>query len=221
MPLQNREEVTILGPDAELHGALSIPFDARALVLTSQCSGAIHANQRHRAIDERLAGARLAMLRFDLLSPTESTNYDLVLNVQLLASRLLLATEWVSQQALLRELPIGIFGANTGAGAALWAAAELGKRVSAIVLRGGRPDLAFARLRAVEAPTLLIVGSNDPSVVAANRRALARLDRGKLVVIPDASHRFEERGTLEEVGRLTLEWFERYLMHGHDLRFAA
>ena len=216
-----REDVLIRGPDASLRGVLSVPPGARGLVLFAQGSGITHMSLRLRGVADRLHEAGLGTLLFDLLSLAESADFDKIFDIALMAGRLRLATEWTLQQALVRGLPIGYFGANTGSAAALWATAELGDRISAVVSRGGRPDLAFARLRAVSAPTLLIVGGHDPDVLALNRRALPLLDRGRLVVIPEATHLFEEPGALEETGHLALEWFERYLVHGHDARFTA
>jgi putative phosphoribosyl transferase len=129
-----------------------------------------------------------------------------------LAGRLEAATRWAGDEAELRQLPIGYFGASTGAAAALWAAAEVGERVAAVVSRGGRPDLAGDRLPAVSAPTLLIVGGRDDVVLELNREALQRLDApSDLAVIPGATHLFEEPGALDEVSRMAGDWFARYL----------
>jgi putative phosphoribosyl transferase len=210
-PLVRPEEVLLRGPGLELRGVLAVPTGAKGLVLFAHGSGSNYMSPRNRAVAGRITDAGFATLLFDLLTPEESANYELVFDIPLLASRLRLATEWVDSRPELRELPLGYFGASTGAGAALWAAAELGPRISAIVSRGGRPDLAMPRLRAVAAPTLLIVGGYDVEVIELNRKALARLDRGKLAVIPQASHLFEEPGKIEEVGKLALEWYERHL----------
>jgi pimeloyl-ACP methyl ester carboxylesterase len=161
--------------------------------------------------------ANLATLLIDLLTPHEeevdfNTSY-LRFDIGLLAKRLGGATDWLSQYPDTRHLPVGYFGASTGAGAALVAAAERPDVVGAVVSRGGRPDLAGAALAHVRAPTLLIVGGNDIQVIQLNRVALAQLRCEKqLVIVPGATHLFEERGALEEVARLAREWFRRHLM---------
>jgi putative phosphoribosyl transferase len=160
----------------------------------------------------RLHRTGMATLLFDLLTPDESVNRSLVFDIPLLADRLLAATEARRSWPDARSLAMGYFGASTGAGASLWAAAELGPQVAAVVSRGGRPDLAGPRLADVVAPTLLLVGGLDPEVLELNREAQARLRcASELVVVPGASHLFEEPGTLEEVAQHAARWFAGHL----------
>jgi dienelactone hydrolase len=168
-------------------------------------------------VAQLLNQARLATLLVDLLTAEEEAvdlrTAQLRFNIGLLAERLVGVTDWLVEQPNAQPLPIGYFGASTGAAAALVAAAERPKIVRAVVSRGGRPDLAGPALARVEAPTLLIVGGNDPLVIELNRAALAQLRCEKrLVIVPGATHLFEEPGTLDEVARLARQWFERYLM---------
>ena len=157
----------------------------------------------------------LGTLLFDLLTESEARDRANVFDVELLGERLLAATHWVRSRPDLAELPLGYFGASTGAAAALVAAAEAPEEVAAVVSRGGRPDLAGDRLADVRAPTLLVVGGNDPQVLELNRAAQARLGGpSELVVVPGASHLFEEPGTLEEVSRLAGDWFAAHLAAG-------
>lgn len=149
----------------------------------------------------------------DLLTEEEDAVYRTRFNIDLLTERLLLATQWARQQPATAQLMIGYFGASTGAAAALKAAAVSDSTVGAVVSRGGRPDLAEDALPHVQVPALLIVGGNDDVVLELNRQAYARLTcEKKLVVVPGATHLFEEPGTLEEVARLATQWFQRYLL---------
>jgi len=163
-----------------------------------------------------LVEARFSTLLFDLLTAEEErvdqVNLAFRFDIELLGRRLVAVTDWISTRADTRHLPVGYFGASTGAAAALIAAAERPERVAAVVSRGGRPDLAERVLPAVQAPTLLIVGSLDVPVIAMNRRALDALTaEKKLEIVPGASHLFEEPGTLEIVARLASHWFRRHL----------
>jgi dienelactone hydrolase len=154
----------------------------------------------------------LGTLLFDLLTEAEAADRSNVFDIPLLAERLLAATEWLRQQPEAAGLRLGYFGASTGAAAALLAAARAPGQVAAVVSRGGRPDLAGDALRQVESPTLLLVGGRDTVVLGLNQDALARLTcYARLVVIPGASHLFEEPGTLEEAGRLAAAWFLRHV----------
>jgi dienelactone hydrolase len=149
----------------------------------------------------------------DLLTETEAEDRGFVFDIPLLARRLRAATEWARAEPATRGLPIGYFGASTGAGAALVAAAEEGRGIGAVVSRGGRPDLANGALDQVSAPTLLIVGGHDQPVIALNEIAYQQIRAPKdLVIVPGATHLFEEPGTLEEVARLAGAWFARYLI---------
>jgi putative phosphoribosyl transferase len=201
----------------KLDGNLNLPEDSRAVVLFAHGSGSSRHSSRNRYVARLLNGAKLATLLIDLLTPEEETidarTAHLRFDIDLLAERLMHATDWLTHYPDTRDLPIGYFGASTGAAAALVAAAERPDRVGAIVSRGGRPDLAGPALSRVRAPTLLIVGGNDVQVIALNRAALAQLRCVKqLVIVPGATHLFEEPGTLDEVARLARDWFHCYLI---------
>lgn len=192
---------------------LDLPPRARALVLFVHGSGSSRRSPRNRAVARHLQARGLATLLFDLLDEAEAADRDRVFDIPLLQRRVEAAIDWTSGRADLAALPLGLFGASTGAAAALCAAAALPARVAAVVSRGGRPDLAPDCLPRVQAPTLLIVGGLDHGVLALNRAALARM-RGahRLEVVPGASHLFEESGTLETVAELAADWFSRHLL---------
>ena len=203
------------GP-VELAGNLSVPEEAGGVVLFAHGSGSGRHSPRNRHVARVLGEAGLATLLIDLLTPDEEEadreSGHLRFDVGLLARRLAGATHWLRQNPDTRDLPVGYFGASTGAGAALVAAAERPREVGAVVSRGGRPDLAGDTLPLVEAPTLLIVGSDDEPVIRMNEEALGRLRAEKrLEIVPGAGHLFEEPGTLEEVARLAAGWFTRHL----------
>jgi putative phosphoribosyl transferase len=213
-----RHEVVIAVEDAKLEGTLVVPTDAKGLVLFAHGSGSSRHSPRNRYVAQVLQSQHIGTLLFDLLTRREESadqyTGELRFNIRLLAKRLVGATQWAMSGVGTRELRIGYFGASTGAGAALVADAELPGVVSAIVSRGGRPDLAGIALGFVAAPTLLIVGGEDGPVITMNREALARLkcpDK-KLVIIPGATHLFEEPGTLEEAARIAAEWFTQHFM---------
>jgi pimeloyl-ACP methyl ester carboxylesterase len=190
---------------------LRVPEGARGLVLFAHGSGSSSRSPRNRYVAGALNEAGLGTLLFDLLTPEEEADRANVFDVELLASRLLLATERVRESPDTAELPLGYFGASTGAAAALWAAAEPGSGVAAVVSRGGRPDLAAPRLAAVRAPTLLIVGGRDELVLELNRQAQRELGgETRLEVVPGATHLFEEPGALDRVADLAAEWFARH-----------
>jgi putative phosphoribosyl transferase len=196
-------------PQAEILGDLGLPVPAVGLVVFAHGSGSSRFSTRNRQVAELLQSRGVATLLLDLLRPDEEGDRAKVFDIELLARRLVAATRWLRGQPDLAALPVGYFGASTGAGAALLAAAELGDEVVAVVSRGGRPDLAGSRLGAVNAPTLLIVGGRDEVVLELNQQALAQLQaEAELVVIPGATHLFEEAGALEEVARLAAGWFE-------------
>jgi putative phosphoribosyl transferase len=199
------------GEGIALAGRLCLPAPPTGLVLFAHGSGSSRHSPRNAAVASVLHESWIGTLLFDLLTEQEATDRVNVFDVALLAERLLAAIRFVGGLEQTRHLPLGLFGASTGAAAALIAAASE-PRVCAVVSRGGRPDLAGRKLRAVHAPTLLIVGGDDTDVLALNRQALANLDCDKqLAVIPDATHLFEEPGTLEEAARLAAEWFARHL----------
>ena len=209
------DELVIEAGGAHLRADLTIPPDARGLVIFAHGSGSSRLSPRNRAVAQRLAQAGLATLLLDLLEADEEGRRDLVFDIPFLAARLEATTRWAAGQPATRGLPIGFFGASTGAGAALWAAAAMGTGVAAVVSRGGRPDLAAARLPAVTAATLLIVGSRDPEVLTLNLHAADQLRCPHSVeVVEGAGHLFEEPGTLEAVGRLAIGWFLAHLPEG-------
>lgn len=201
---------------ASLVGELEIPVAATGLVLFAHGSGGSRHSPRNRHVAKIIRDAGVGTLLFDLLTSAEEKidqqTRHLRFDIPLLAHRLAGATAWVKRQPETRHLRVGYFGASTGAGAALIAAAMLKDEVGAVVSRGGRPDLAGEALPHVIAPTLLIVGSLDDVLVRLNEEALAQLQCAKeLEIVPGATHLFEEPGTLEEVARLAADWFRRYL----------
>jgi len=209
--------VRVKAGSATLEGNLNLPEGARAVVLFAHGSGSSRFSSRNRYVARVLNEAKLATLLIDLLTPeeeaTDQRTAHLRFDIRLLAGRLVSATDWLTQNVDTRHLSIGYFGASTGAAAALVAAAERPEVVHAVVSRGGRPDLAGAALPRVRAPTLLIVGGDDVQVIELNRAALALLRCEKqLVIIPGASHLFEEPGALDEVARLAREWFRQHLI---------
>jgi putative phosphoribosyl transferase len=208
-----------VGETPRLWGSLCVPERAKGLILFAHGSGSSRSSPRNRRVASGLNRAGFATLLFDLLTEEESRDRANVFDVSLLAERLRMGTRWARKQESLASLPLGFFGASTGAGAALLAAADLGGAVAAVVSRGGRPDLALPRLREVKAATLLIVGGNDEPVLTMNQEALAHLQNGELRVVPGASHLFEEPGALAEVERLARDWFREHL--GKDARHAV
>jgi putative phosphoribosyl transferase len=210
-------EVTIECHKIVLHGTLVIPEHCTGIVLFAHGSGSGRRSPRNRNVAQVLQAQGIATLLFDLLTWAEESvdqfTAELRFDIPFLAERLIGATHWLMRRPDLQNLAIGYFGASTGAGAALVAAAKLPTDVGAVVSRGGRPDLAGDALRSVVAPTLLIVGGNDEPVIAMNKTALATLKcREKmLVIIPGATHLFEEPGTLDEVARIAAAWFTQHL----------
>jgi putative phosphoribosyl transferase len=191
-----------------LFAFLGAPYDAKGVVLFAHGSGSGRHSPRNGYVAEKLREAGLATLLLDLLSPDEAQDRRKVFDIELLAQRLLQATDWVEEQAALRGLPIGHFGASTGAGAALLAAAMRPDEPAAVVSRGGRPDLALEALPEVKAPTLLIVGGRDTAVLELNRAARTRMrTEVELAIVPEAGHLFEEPGALDQVILLARDWF--------------
>ncbi len=204
--------VQILLDTISLPGNLAIPDSPVGLIIFAHGSGSSRFSPRNSFVAAMLHRQHFATLLFDLLSEEEDADYQQRFNIALLATRLVLATEWARQQADTAGLSFGYFGASTGAAAALCAAAALGPTVRAIVSRGGRPDLAGDVLGTVQAATLLIVGGADTEVLALNRLALSQLRAEKqLAIVPGATHLFEEPGALEQVAVLAGDWFTRYL----------
>ena len=218
------QPVQILWQGVALDGDLTIPAGARGTVLFAHGSGSSRHSPRNRYVAEVLQKAGFATLLMDLLTEEEEAvdiyTRHLRFDIDLLARRLIGATDWLAQQEPEHLQPIGTFGASTGAAAALIAAAERPDMIAAVVSRGGRPDLAGAALPRVHAPTLLLVGGHDFQVIPLNQQALEQLGsaESRLEIVPDATHLFEEPGALEAVARLAADWFTRYLIPS-DLAF--
>ena len=207
------DDVEIPDGSAVLRGSLYLPARCDGTVIFAHGSGSSRHSTRNRYVAAVLHRAGLGTLLLDLLTPEEEVNRANVFNVALLARRLSAATQWLDARHDGSAGRIGYFGASTGAGAALWAAAEPGAGVAAVVSRGGRPDLAGPRLAAVKAPTLLIVGGADTRVLELNRQAMARMQAPvRLEIIPGASHLSEEPGTLAIAATLAADWFRHYLL---------
>jgi len=195
-------------PPLGLAGTLSVPPDADGLVVFVHGSGSSRFSPRNTHVAKALNQRRMATLLFDLLTPDEEANRAIVFDIPLLAGRLLEVIRWLNTQPSIKALPLGLFGASTGAAAALVAAAERPDQIRAVVSRGGRPDLADTSLDRVRAPTLLIVGGADYGVIDLNRAALRRLREPKsLRIVPNATHLFPEPGALEAVIELAADWF--------------
>lgn len=212
-------DVQIRSGPATLHGELIIPTGAEGMVLFAHGSGSSRYSPRNQFVARTIRGEGVGTLLFDLLTKEEEVidnqTRHLRFDIGLLAERLVDAAYWLKGN--FSDLSIGFFGASTGAGAALVAAAESGENVGAVVSRGGRPDLAGDSLPQVKCPTLLIVGELDYPVIEINQNALARLRCAKeLTIVSGASHLFEEPGTLEEVARLSAEWFQTHLHAGKE-----
>lgn len=205
-------EVSVAADGRRVHGELRVPQGASGVVALAHGSGSGRFSPRNRFVAQELLKAGLATLLMDLLEPDEAEDRAKVFDIELLAARLQHAARWLRGNRQTRALALGYFGASTGAAAALVAVAEAPEGVAAVVSRGGRPDLARPWLPRVKAPTLLIVGGNDVRVLDWNRDALELLAVEKeLVVVPGATHLFEEHGALEEVARQASRWFARYL----------
>ena len=217
---EQKEPMTAPSTNTTLEGNLIIPKAAEGIVVFAHGSGSSRHSPRNQYVAQVLNNAGLATLLTDLLTKEEE-EVDIKtrqhrFNIDLLSKRLVEVTDWITQNPDTQKLSVGYFGASTGAAAALVAAAERGNIISAIVSRGGRPDLAGSKaLRNVQAPTLFIVGENDVQVIGMNENAMKQLDeveRKKLKIIPGATHLFEEPGTLEEVARLARGWFQCYFL---------
>jgi putative phosphoribosyl transferase len=213
---QEPDRVQVPAGLVTLEGNLGIPPNPRGVVLFAHGSGSSRHSSRNRFVAQTLRDGRLATLLLDLLTTEEEAvdmrTAHLRFDIGLLAQRLIAATDWLKSNPKTADLDIGYFGASTGAGAALVAAAQRPDVVSTVVSRGGRPDLAGAYLRQIRAPTLLIVGGNDVPVIGMNKDAMAQMRcEVRLEIIPGATHLFEESGALEKVADLARGWFERYL----------
>ena len=209
------QEVTIRSGRVRLEGHLGIPLSPLGIVLFAHGSGSGRFSPRNNFVARHLQQGRMATLLIDLLTPDEADDRRKVFDIDLLADRLLLAKAWIEQDDRTKGLGIGYFGASTGAGAALQAAARDPSLILAVVSRGGRPDLAEPYLPAVTAPTLLIVGGDDEPVIEMNRAAYRLLSCPKrLVIVPGATHLFEEPGTLEQVAEHALIWLQQHVHPG-------
>ena len=209
--------IQVVAGSVTLDGTVGLPENAHGIVLFAHGSGSSRHSPRNRYVAQILREGGLATLLIDLLTPEEEVidqrTHHLRFDISLLAHRLIGATDWLSQEPTTNHLRIGYFGASTGAGASLVAAAERPHVVGAVVSRGGRPDLAGPALARVRAPTLLIVGGSDVPVIALNQQALAELHAEKVLeIVPGATHLFEEPGTLERVAHLARNWFNLYLV---------
>ena len=209
-------DVQIVAGDARLDGDLVLPDGARGIVAFAHGSGSSRRSPRNRQVAAALNTAGFGTLLFDLLTPQEALiderTAELRFDITLLGRRMTGAVDWLGAEPRTRSLPLGLFGASTGAAAALLAAANRPDAVAAVVSRGGRPDLAGAALDRVQSPVLLIVGGNDPVVIELNREAQAALPAGaELRIVPGATHLFEEPGALEAVVRLAADWFGQHL----------
>ena len=213
-PIVASREVLI--PPLGLAGTLNRPDGARAMVIFAHGSGSSRFSPRNNRVAEAFNRRGIATLLFDLLLPEEEDDRRNVFDINLLARRLTQAVRWVIDEPDVGNLPIGLFGASTGAAAALVAASMLGDRIGAVVSRGGRPDLAGDALAHVKVPTLLIVGGADYGVIELNQWALERLEGEKTIeIVPGATHLFEEAGTLDCVIELAADWFESRLAGDH------
>jgi putative phosphoribosyl transferase len=202
------EDVLITASGVELPGLLWRPADAIGIVIFAHGSGSSRLSSRNQAVARWLVERGCATLLFDLLTNREASDRRNVFDIPLLGKRVVETTRWLRARPDAGSLPIGYFGASTGAAAALVAAAELGDQIAAVISRGGRPDLAIPDLPRVTAPTLLIVGSRDDVVLDLNKKAQQHLScENELLVIPGATHLFEEPGTLEQVGQHAGDWF--------------
>lgn len=217
LPLQ--EDVLIRSGIVTIEGRLDVPNEAQGIVIFAHGSGSSRHSQRNRYVAQQLQKAGLGTLLMDLLTEEESEFRNYVFDIGLLADRIGLAAHWLQQKQETAKLPIGLFGASTGAGAALVAAAQYPYLVKAVVSRGGRPDLAGDFLEYVKAPTLLIVGGFDEVVIGLNEEAQRSLEhcQNELVIVPGATHLFEESGKLELVAKHAKDWFCKYLVNknGH------
>ena len=199
-----------------LEGNLTIPDSAKALVVFVHGSGSSHSSPRNQYVARTLNQAGLATLLFDLLTEDENQidqlTRELRFNIEMLSERTIAAIDWIAEQSELRGLPIGLFGASTGAAAALNAASERPKQVATVVSRGGRPDLALQNIAKVKAPTLLLVGGLDFQVIEMNRTAANAMNAEcKIAIIEGATHLFEEPGTLEQVAQIAQQWIIKHL----------
>jgi pimeloyl-ACP methyl ester carboxylesterase len=206
------QELEIKLDNINLKGNLRLADNSKGIVLFSHGSGSSRLSIRNNYVADLLLKKGFSSLLFDLLTPEEDAVYENRFDIELLTERLLKVTKWVRNYGVTKQLPIGYFGASTGAASALRAAAKMSKIVKAVVSRGGRPDLALRALSMVDTPTLLIVGGDDDVVITLNKQAKSRIEGiCELKIIEGASHLFSEPGKLEIVANLTIDWFDKYL----------
>ena len=198
------QEVEVIAGSARLRGVLTLPTSCLGIVVFAHGMGSGRRSPRNQYIADRLNERSIGTLLFDLLSATEGHE---VFQIPLLSKRLVLVTRWLLRQPEVRNVPVGYLGSSTGAAAALWAAAQLGRQITCVVSRGGRPDLALPKLKDVSADVLLIVGGEDLEVLRLNRDALKVLRSARIHLIPFATHLFEEPGALEQVALLCSDYF--------------
>ena len=214
--IHNQTEMKIPVGNVVIEGTLTMPTGAKGVVLFVHGSGSSRFSPRNQYVAKQFNKSKIATLLFDLLTQQEEEADALTaeyrFNIALLTQRLIGATQWLRRDPLTKNLKFGYFGASTGAAAALIAAAKLSSDISAVVSRGGRPDLAGEYLQGVVSPTLLLVGILDAEVIELNREAMSQMNNEKkMVIVAGATHLFEEPGTLEEVAKIATEWFLRYL----------
>lgn len=214
--LDTEHPITIPCDEFQLDGLLHIPQDVTGIIIFAHGSGSSRFSPRNQSIARFLQQSKFSTLLFDLLTPEEdeidTQTMEYRFDIPFLTTRLITVTEWMANNPMLENIPIGYFGASTGGGAALLAAAKRPDNVKAVVSRGGRPDLAGAALSEVKAATLLIVGGNDQTVIELNQKAYEKLNCVKeLEIVPGATHLFEEPGKLQEVAHLADRWFRKYL----------
>lgn len=210
--MANYKEIDIPVHGVHLKGRLRIADNQQGFIIFSHGSGSSRLSSRNNYVADMLKNDGFSSLLFDLLTELEDLNYQSRFDIDLLSERLVHVTRWLLIDKNMKEVPIGYFGASTGAASALFAAAELGNDIKAIVSRGGRPDLAMPVLNKIKSPTLLIVGGNDDIVIELNNKAYAALGGiKKMEIVEGATHLFSEPGKLEEVAKLTSNWFANYL----------
>ncbi len=214
--IHNQAEIKIPVGNVVVEGILTLPPDAKGVVLFAHGSGSGRFSPRNQYVAKEFNKVKIATLLFDLLTreeeETDALTAEYRFNIPLLANRLIGATQWLRNDSQTEKMSFGYFGASTGAAAALIAAAKLPNDIAVVVSRGGRPDLAGEYLASVAAPTLLLVGGLDTEVIELNRFAMDQMtNKTELVIIPGATHLFEEPGKLEEVARFSVDWFLRYL----------
>lgn len=212
MKFEKIKTVEITINHINLPGTLFLPSKSKQLVIFAHGSGSSRFSPRNLLVAEYLYDQGIASLLFDLLTEEEDLIYENRFDIELIADRLVEATKWLSEQHETKKFKFGYFGASTGAAAALEAAAKLPDKIGAVVSRGGRPDLAMPYLSKVKTPTLLIVGGWDEAVIELNKEAYSALAGvKKMVIIPEATHLFEEEGKLEEVAKEAAGWFKKYI----------